>query len=281
MKPSAFDYVRPKTVEEALAVKSLHPEARWLAGGQSLVPLMNMRLASPPVLVDLNGISSLEEIRMENGWLRIGALTRHSELITNATLRQHVPLLPLAARFIGHQAIRHRGTLGGSLAHADPSAELGLAMVALGGVMVVRGLTGDERDIPADQFFMGPLMTVLEAGELLVAVKIPLMKQAADWRFDEVSRRHGDFALVSAAVGKVGHSVRVAVGGVEGCPKRLREIEEWLNGTSHPAWDELRERVIRSLEPDTGDMHGSGWYRQQVAGRLVERLVREVVGYEK
>lgn len=279
MKPSAFEYFEPTTLDEALSLKASFSDARWLAGGQSLVPLMNMRMAAPEVLVDLNRISELAEVRVEDGWIRIGGMIRHHSLIANPTICQHVPLLPLVAARIGHLAIRNRGTLGGSLAHADPSAELGLAMVALDALVVARNALGDVREVPIDQFIIGPLMTVLEKDELLVAVKIPLPEKPVRWCFDEVSRRHGDFALVSAAVGQGAGTVRVAVCGVEGCARRLKDVETWLQDKGGDGLDAVFDQVVGALEPDAGDLHGSGWYRQQVAGHLVKRLVREVMDH--
>jgi len=199
MKPPPFEYFTPASVEDALALLGEHREqAKVLAGGQSLVPLLNFRLARPRYLVDLNGIPHLDYIREEDGWLAIGAMTRQRAVERSALVRDRCPLLAEAMPQIGHVQIRNRGTIGGSLAHADPAAELPAIVAALGGRLVVRGPDG-ERVMAPERFFVGYLTTALEPFELLVGVRLPVRRSRTGHAFVEVSRRHGDFALVGVA----------------------------------------------------------------------------------
>jgi len=200
MKPAPFRYARAGSLAEATALLAAEPgEAKLLAGGQSLVPLLNMRLARPAVLVDLNGVRELRGITPSpDGGLRIGALTRHTELATSAAVRERAPLLAEAARHVGHAAIRNRGTLGGSVAHADPAAELPAALVALDARLRVTGPRG-ARVIAAALFFRGLLATALETDEILTEVLVPAAEPG--WGFVEIARRPGDFALAGVAAG--------------------------------------------------------------------------------
>ncbi|MFQ5751025.1 MAG: FAD binding domain-containing protein, partial [bacterium] len=201
MKPAPFKYLVPKTVAETLShLAKYGDEAKVLAGGQSLVPTMNFRLAQPAVLIDLNGVSELFYIRDNNSkGLKIGAMTRQRELERNAEILKQAPLIPQTMPFISHPQIRNRGTIGGSLAHADPSAELPAVMVALEARFCLRSQTGD-RWLPANDFFVDLFTTALEPDELLVEIEIPSISPRTHYAFREVARRKGDFALVGVAV---------------------------------------------------------------------------------
>ena len=199
MKPAPFVYHRPDTLEDALALLAEHgEEAKPLAGGQSLVPAMNFRLAQPSVLIDLNRIATLAGIEPVDGGLRIGGMTRHRALEHSPVVARLAPLVAETMPFIAHPPIRTRGTLGGSLAHADPAAELPAVMLALGASIGVRSQAA-ARSVPATAFFLGLFTTSLAPDELLVDVTIPPMAPGSGWAMDEVSRRHGDFALAGAA----------------------------------------------------------------------------------
>ena len=239
MKPVPFAYHRPRSLDEALALLAAEPDAKPLAGGQSLVPMLNFRLARPSALVDLGGLEELAGIRVEEEALVVGAMTRQWEL-------EHAdeahPLLREALAFVGHTATRCRGTVGGSLVHADPTAELAVCAVALGAELVVVG-PGGRRIVPAEEFFVSVFMTVLEAGELLVEVRFP--HQAGGSAFEEHAHRHGDFAVVCVAVA----GERVALGGV---------------GATPVLWDG------NELDP-VGDLFAPAGYKRQVAHALIER----------
>src|SRR5688572_13521015 len=198
MKPAPFRYARPRTVADTVrALADAGGEGKILAGGQSLVPMLNMRLARPSIVIDLNGVPGLDVIAPSAaGGLRIGALARHADLASSPLVRERAPLLAEAARHIGHVAIRNRGTLGGSLAHADPAAELPAAVVALDASVIAVG-RGGTRMIPAADFFVGLLTTALEAEEIITEIHVPPPR--GGWGFAEVARRPGDFALVGIA----------------------------------------------------------------------------------
>ena len=200
MKPAPFVYYAPRSLPEALALLAEHGDAKPLAGGQSLIPAMNFRLAQPAALVDLNGVPELAFVReeAEGGELRLGALTRHRTLETHPLVRQRAPLLAETMPHVAHPQIRTRGTVGGSLAHADPAAELPAVMTTLGARFRVQGPAG-ERWVAAGEFFTGLFATVLEPGELVVEIAVPALAPRTGWAFDEVARRHGDYALVGAA----------------------------------------------------------------------------------
>ena len=200
MKPAPFNYYAPTTVDEALARLAEHGwDAKILAGGQSLIPMMNFRLAQPAVLVDINPVAELAYIQSaRDGGLRIGAMTRQAQIERDPLVAQAAPMVHTAMPKIAYPAIRSRGTIGGTIAHADPSAELVAASVALGAKFVIRSKQG-ERVVPADEFFIGLFTTVLEPDELLVEVRLPPMPRHSGWSFLEVARRHHDFALVGVA----------------------------------------------------------------------------------
>jgi len=198
LKPSFFDYNKPSTLEDALAILDAQPNSVVLAGGQSLVAMLNMRLVSPSHVVDITGLRALEEITVDNGWLRIGALVRHRDIINSQTVSKSAPLISQAVHHIGHPAIRNRGTIGGSLALADPAAELPACLIALGGHLEIDSLKG-TRKVDAEEFFVGSFETQLKQGEILRAVQIPVLAPGYRTAFDELARRHGDYALAGLA----------------------------------------------------------------------------------
>jgi carbon-monoxide dehydrogenase medium subunit len=280
MKPAPFAYVAPTSVDEALALLAQHAdEAKPLAGGQSLVPLMNFRLARPGVLVDLNRIPELQYIREHDGGLAIGAMTRQRAAERSALVRERCPLLAAALPLVGHPPIRNRGTVGGSLAHADPAAELPAVAAALDAELVVRGPSG-ERVARPDAFFLTYLTTTLEPTELLVEVRFPAWPAGAGWAFEELSRRHGDFAIVGVAAvlqldsqGQVADA-RLAFIGAAPTPVRAHAAEAALRG--QPATAETfraaAERVVDALDP-SDDVHASAAYRREVAKVLARRAL--------
>jgi carbon-monoxide dehydrogenase medium subunit len=281
MKPPPFEYHRAASVAEAVALLVRHgPEAKILAGGQSLLPLMKLRLARPGVLVDLGRVSDLAYARRSNGFLAFGALARLSEL-ESAQTRSLCPILSAAARHIGHPPIRHRGTVCGSLAHADPAAELPLLALALDAELSVVGPAG-TRVIRASDFFVAALATSLAPGELLVEARFPILGPKIGWGFQELSRRHGDFAIVAAAAlveaapaGTI-KTARIALGAVADRPIRCAEAEATLIGRrgDPEAFTAAAAAATAALGPP-GDVHASGAYRRRVAGVLVERALAE------
>ena len=231
MKPVSFDYMAPNALPEALSLLAAEPDATVLAGGQSLVPMLNLRLATPRLLVDINGVSELDGIAVQDGSVRIGALARQHAVEYSAELDRACPLLTQAARLIAHPAIRSRGTVGGSLAHADPRAELPAALLALDATMQCRTASA-QRSIGAADFLRGPFMTVLEPAELLCSVEIPAVPEGARMAFVERSATHGAFAHAGAAVVLAGrvHAAIALLGAGPG-PVRARAAERaWLEG---------------------------------------------------
>ena len=278
MKPAKFDYHDPTTLDEALGLMAqFGDQARPLAGGQSLVPLMNFRLIRPAHLIDLNGVNELSYLRADDGTLRIGATTRQRELERSMAVAQRWPLLRDAAAFIGHIQIRNRGTVGGSLAHAFPSAELPVAMVTLGASFILRS-TGNQRTARAEDFFLSYMTTVIEHEELLVEISVPSLPTNAGWSYQEVSRRHGDFALAGAAAvlaldanGCIHHARFTLTGAT---PMRAREAEESLLGQkpSEALFRDAARRATENLEQDS-DIHASAEYRRAAGAALACRAL--------
>jgi carbon-monoxide dehydrogenase medium subunit len=283
VKPAPFEYVAASSVEEAIGLVGQAPEdCTLLAGGQSLMPLLNMRLARPRLLVDLNRVEGLDAIELTPaGRLRLGAMVRQRRLETEPAVRDGVPLLAEAARHIAHIAIRMRGTVGGSLAHADPAAELPAAITALEGELVVRGPDG-TRSVAGADFFLGPLTSAIGPGEMLVAVELERPPKGTGWSLKEVARTHGAFALAGAAalvrVGGDGgiERARLALLGVGSVPY----APGWLDGMAlGEAPDEslfrrIGERVRDEVAP-FDDVHATADYRRRVAGVLTARALAE------
>jgi len=270
MKPQAFDYVRPDSAEEALALlANSGPEARILAGGQSLMAVLNMRLAQPSLLIDISRVPDLNYVKVKDGkdaYLAIGAAATQASVEWRSSLVQEVPLLAQAFPHISHFQVRNRGTVCGSVAHADPSAELPLCLLALGGQVVLRTRKG-RRVLAAEDFFQGMLMTARHADELVEEVRYPLAVAGQRYAFTEFSQRHGDFAIVAVAAATGPDGIRFAVGGVADRPRVIvlphlqgSELDGAINDF---AWDlEARD-----------DHHASAAFRRQ----LVRRLGREVI----
>jgi CO/xanthine dehydrogenase FAD-binding subunit len=231
VKPAPFEYRIPESVEEALAL--LGPDATVLAGGQSLVPLLNLRLARPELVVDLGGIAELDYIRAEDGSLRIGAMTRQAALERSELVRRRWPLLRKAVRFVGHPQIRSRGTVGGSVAHADPAAELPVALTALGARFHLRS-QGGARVVGASELFLGPLSTAREPDELLVEIEVPEQPDGGGSGFAEHARTHGDFATAGAAVVVAREHAGVALLGAGPVPARAEAAERALAAGAEP-----------------------------------------------
>ncbi len=280
MKLPPFDYEAPRTVTEAVELLAEHQdEASVLAGGQSLIPLLALRLAHPAVLIDINGIAELSGVSAADGWVAIGAMTRAYVAEESETVAGALPLLAAALPLIGHEAIRSRGTIGGSLAHADPAAELPAVARALDAEFVVRAQPG-ERVVPAAEWFEGYLTTSRHPGELLVEVRFPAAGPGTGVSFQEVARRHGDFAIVGLAVslmvseGSISDA-RLAFAGMSDVPVRAAEAEDLLIGERPSAelFDEAARRATDSVDPPA-DLHGSAEYRRKVAAALVRRGLR-------
>lgn len=286
MKPAKFDYVAPTTVEAAVeALLAANGEGKVLAGGQSLLPLLNFRMARPAVLVDLNGIEGLSFIELRGDRIAIGALTRHRELEQSPLIAAKLPVMAAAMRHVAHLAIRNRGTIGGSLSHADPAAELPMLALFYGSELLVHGPAG-RRVIAAEDFFVDALTNCLEPEEIVVEIGFPILPHDG-WAFEEVARRFGDFALASIAVSIRRSSstiddARVAVMGVADTPLRLREVEEKLDGLAidDQTPDRFSEFVTSSVSTN-GDLHASAEYRQHLLGQLALRAMRTALAAER
>jgi carbon-monoxide dehydrogenase medium subunit len=283
MKASAFSYARASSVGNALELLVVHGEnAKVLSGGQSLMPAMNLRLISPEMIVDIGGLAELRGIAVTEDVVRIGALTRHADLARSPEIAAHAPLLTQAVGHVAHPAIRNRGTIGGSLAHADPASELPACMVALGATIVVGGPHG-ERRIAAADFFTGIYQTALTAQELLTAVELPVLPKESAHFFDEFARRHGDYAMVGLAAqaivrGEVLADFRPVFFAVGDRPVLARAASGLLNRPVTPALlsDALAE-LAAELEPE-GDQQASVSMRRHLAKLLLVRCVAALLG---
>jgi CO/xanthine dehydrogenase FAD-binding subunit len=283
MKLAPVDYEAPRTLSEAVdLLAEYQDEASVLAGGQSLIPLLALRLAQPAVLIDINGVAELAGVSQTDGWVTIGATTREYVAEESVTIADKLPLLAAALPLIGHEAIRSRGTVGGSLAHADPAAELPAVARALDAEFVVRGPDG-ERVVPAAEWFEGYLTTSRQADELLTEVRFPAARPGTGTSFQEVARRHGDFAMVGLATsvtlndGTIADA-RLAFAGVSDVPARAAAAEDLLAGQRPSAelFDEAARQAAADIDPPS-DLHGSAEYRKKVAAALVRRGLREAV----
>ena len=283
MKPAPFDYVAAHSASEAAALLATHgSEARVLAGGQSLVPMLNLRLARPGVLVDINGAADLDYVRETDGVLAVGAVARQRALERWAVGR--MPLVGEVMGQVGHTAIRNRGTVAGSIAHGDPAAELPALLLCLDGAVVTRRGTS-ERIVDSDRLYLAPLTTSLEAGELVTEVRFRLLPPSTGWGFAEVARRHGDFALAGAIAtlrcdqeGSLAQ-VRLAMFGVGATPVRARAAEALLSGRAPTAarLAEASRAAAAELSPDS-DLHATADYRRRVGAVLAERTLTAALG---
>jgi aerobic carbon-monoxide dehydrogenase medium subunit len=275
LKPAPFAYAKARSVAHAIELLA-REDARLLAGGQSLIATLNMRLSQPALLVDINGISGLDQIALKNGDVEIGALVRHAQAERSAEIARAAPLIALALPHIGHPAIRNRGTVGGSLAFADPAAELPACVVALGGEIEIVGPNG-QRTINAEEFFKGLFETALTPRDMLAAIRVPAASADSRVGFAEFARRHGDYAMVGLAAcaqadGKRLKNLRLAFFGVAVTPVRARSAETALaEGDVEAAVSALDA----DLEP-SNDMHASSEVKAHLAGVLLRRVARQL-----
>jgi carbon-monoxide dehydrogenase medium subunit len=278
VKPAPFTYHRATSTREAVdMLASAAEDASVLAGGQSLVPLMNFRVAQPAHLVDINFVDELDYIRLDDGWLAIGARTRQAAVERSDDVARAAPLLSEALRSVAHPPVRHRGTVVGSVVHADPAAELPAVLLALEGEVVILGPAG-ERRVAAAEFFTGPLMTAKAQGELVTEVRVPAANgngngRGAGHALVEFSRRHADFAVAGAAVS--GNAV--ALFGVADTPVRAARAEQLLAGDAGTPVGDVATAAVEDLQPST-DVHGGSEYRRRVARACVERALRRARG---
>ncbi|HEY8693960.1 MAG TPA: FAD binding domain-containing protein [Chloroflexota bacterium] len=283
MKPARFDYFDPRTFEEAIELLAgAGTDAKVMAGGQSLMPLMNMRLVRPAVVVDINRVGGSSYVKPWDGGVAVGATTRQRSLEGDTLIADRLPILKTAARYIGHTQIRSRGTVCGSIAHADPAAELPALALALDAEMEVQAKRG-KRTIAAADFFVDYLTTGLQPDEILVETRLPGPPAGMAWAFMEVSRRHGDFAMVGIvaglALGAGGNAIsdaRLTYFGVGGTPVRCREVEGALRGQppGEAAFAAAAAAIQPQLDP-SDDVHASAAYRRSVAGVLTQRALTQ------
>lgn len=286
MKPAKFEYYKPTTLSEALSLlEETGDDGKIIAGGQSLVPIMNMRLAAPKYLIDINGLSELNYIKNEDNILKIGTLTRQSTVEKSEIVANACGLLTEAISQIGHVQTRNRGTFGGSIVHADPSAELPLALLTLNGSVQIASMD-EVRSVDAEDLFVTYLTTDIMPTEILTAVHIPIIKGRNGYSFQEIARRHGDFALVAAScIMTVDDqdeisSVRLALGGVEAIPLLIEDAEDIMVGEtlSDSLLDKVVESVEFAVEPES-DLHASAEYRTHLAKMLTKRTLTQA--YER
>jgi carbon-monoxide dehydrogenase medium subunit len=268
--PSQFDYVKVRSVDEAVAALTEHGEdAKLLAGGHSLLPIMKLRLAVPTVLIDISGIDDLSYVRVEGDEVAIGAGTRHHELERDAVAAAEVPILPYTAAQVGDPQVRHRGTIGGTVAHSDPASDLPTALLALGGTVVVQGPNG-RREIPITEFWLGFFETALEADELIVEIRVP-RTGSAGWAYEKFTRRANDWPIVAAAA----VDGRVALANMAGSVVRATATEEALAGGA--SIEEAAALADQGTSPGA-DMHADQEYRRHLARLLTRRALEKASG---
>jgi len=279
MKPPLFAYQAPTKIEDAIAAIASHPDAMVLAGGQSLIPAMNFRVAQPSLLVDIQHVAGLKGISIDDGEIIVKAMTRHRELELDEAVRKANPLIAEAMDHVAHIPIRNRGTVVGSICHADPSAEMPTILLLLGGSVVAHGPKG-ERKIAADDFFQSHLTTTRQPDEIVVAAHFPVLGPDAGYAFDEVTRRHGDFAV--AGVGAIvrldkenrASEIRLAACGIADRPLRLLDVEKRLIGTAlTPADLAAAAKLAADAVTAPDDFHASAKYRRRAISALVQRMV--------
>lgn len=282
MKAPSFDYVRPDSIEDVLALLGRHgDDARILAGGQTLMATLNMRLSEPELLIDLNAIESLKGIALKQGHLWIGAMTRHSQIEDSPLVAEHAPMLTQAAPHVAHRAIRNQGTFGGSIAFADPAAEWPACVVALDAVLHIAGQQGVRR-VPAAEFFLDLYTTELSADEVLLGCEIPLGPPGTVQVFQELARRHGDYAIVGvAATAQVRDGViqdmRMVFLGMDNTPVRAMDVEQLLQGKrlDDALVSQARELLDGVLQP-SADLYNSAKTKMHLAGVLMGRVLRQL-----
>jgi len=264
VKPAPFAYLRPQSLPEALAALAGEPNAKVLAGGQSLVPLLSMRLAAPSLLVDINGLPGLADIRVTGEGVRLGALARHADVLASAEARRVQPLLAMALENVAHATIRNRGTTVGSIVHADAAAEMPVVLKLLGGSVEVASVRG-TRTIHADDLYVGPLESSLAHDEVAVSAYFPALPAGAGVAFEEIARRHGDYALCGVAALVDGDTVRAGY-------LSVNDVPTVVDLTGVPLAD-TGEAALEQLEP-ADDIHATAAYRAQLVRVLTERVVR-------
>lgn len=281
MKPASFDYVRAESGEQAVQVLAgAGGDGKVIAGGQSLMPMMNFRLVKPSVLVDINRIPGLDLVQIRGDKLVLGALVRHRTTATDALIVKHVPVLHHAMKHVAHLTVRNRGTFCGSVCHADPAAEMPMMSLLLNAKMHILSPRG-ERVLAAEDFFVGSLVTALEPDELVTEIEIDMLPADTGWGFEEFARRHGDYALAAAAVTMqrrdgVASNVRIGMMGVGEMPMRASQIEAMLEGREiNPGLiGEAVEALRADLEPNS-DLNASADYRRHLAGVLARRSISD------
>jgi len=274
LKPAPFGFAKARSVDQALALLSEHADARLLAGGQSLIATLNMRLSAPALLIDINGLDELTHIKVTGDTLEIGALVRHAQAERSGEIARHAPLIALALPHIAHPAIRNRGTIGGSIAYADPAAELPACLLALGAEIEIANATG-TRTVAAEDFFTGLFETALGLGDMLTAVRVPVARPESRYGFAELARRHGDYALVGLAAAarhdcKGLRDVRLAFFGVDATPVRARAAEAAVE-----RGEDAAAALAHDLNPD-GDVHASAAAKKHLAGVLLRRVLAQL-----
>lgn len=281
MKPASFDYVRAESAEHAVQVLAgAGGDGKVIAGGQSLMPMMNFRLVKPSVLVDINRIPGLDAVRARGDKIALGALVRHRMTATDALIAQHVPVLHHAVKHVAHLTVRNRGTFCGSVCHADPAAEMPMMSLLLNGIVHIVSSRG-ERTLDARDFFVGSLVTALEPDELVTEIEIDTLLPGTGWGFEEFARRHGDYALAAVAVTMqrqdgVASGVRIALMGVGEMPMRAPAIEAMLEGreVGPKLIGDAVEALRAELEPNS-DLNASADYRRHLAGVLARRALSD------
>lgn len=284
MKPPKFSYLKPTNLPQALEwLADYGDDAKILSGGQSLIPLLNMRLSTPKYIIDLSRVQEVKGITEEEDTIVIGGMTRHVEVENSQLIKEKCPLLTEGIRWVGHSQIRNRGTVGGSIAHADPSAELPCMLSALRGEIVIVSQE-EELILSPEEFFLSYLLTTLEPNQLIKEIRFPKMNKGAGYAFEEVARRHGDFALCEVAAvieldidGSI-KDTKIALGGANSVPFVPEETEEFLIG-KEPTESIIKEAAILQLDEldPEGDIHGSKEYRRQLSGVLLERALNKAV----
>jgi carbon-monoxide dehydrogenase medium subunit len=288
MIPASFDYLAPKSLDEALSALGARGEdAKLIAGGHSLLPLMKLRLANPKVLIDIGRIRNLNEIRAAKDQLVVGALATHFQIESSALLQKNCPLLPQTARTIGDVQVRNRGTIGGSVVHADPAADWPAAMLALGGRLKLRGRTG-ERMIDAEKFFLGPMTTAIEASEILTEIHLPMAPRRSGYSYGKMAQQASGFAIVGVAVslcldakGRC-EDVGIGITGLSDTPFRARKAEERLRGNkiTTKLVDACAAEVAAGIDP-LDDLHAAADYRAHLARVYTARAIQEAAKHAR
>jgi len=285
MKPNQFQYIAPETIPEALQLLNLYQsDAKIISGGQSLMPMLNYRVIQPKYLIDIGRLLELDRITQHHGMIEIGAITRYVTIENSEVIQQFLPLLPEVIRHIAHLTIRNRGTIGGSLSHADPASEMPMLMRLLDATFEISS-ENETLMIPANDFFLGPLRTALKDHQLLTKIRIPILPTDTGWAFEEFARRSGDYALAAVGVtvevkqeaGKnMIHQCRVAMMGVGDMPLRLNQIELLLNGYEYSSElvAQAQEQIFQDLEPRP-DLQSSAKFKKHLASHLFTKVMHQ------